>query len=788
MPRPSAWARCSAASADYAIVGGRAGRCAFFSPGAERMLGYRAEEVDRPPRPRAVPPARASWPRGPRSSGSSRPRTRCWSWRGARARRPAHWTYVRKDGSHLPVEVTVSAVRGGAEEFVCVARDITDELRIESYRATRERLARRAGAHDAPRPARRCARSCRSSSRGWAGTSGTCGSPKVMRCAAWRRGTARGSRPAPSSSATPCSPASTRRGARRAGLGDRRRRMARRHPRRGRGPDDLSGPSARAPAATCAPRCRCRVTGADGQAPLGVLQLFARRAAARPSPSSWRCWSRWRPRSARQLERVRTAQELRFARDEAEAADRAKTELVSRISHELRTPLNAILGFAQLLDATTLTAAPARAGGADRVGRPPPGRRDRRPDRPLAHRDRRAARVPRERVRDDGAARGHRPHPAAGRRARARAGGRRPRRPRSSTCCADYQRLRQVLLNLLSNAVKYNRPGGRITLFFEDAGRRAAALRGPRHRRRASRQRDLPLLFQAVRAPGRRARRRAGHRPRPGRLARRSSRPWAGGCSSTARSASGPRSGSSSTAAGARGRAPDDARAPRDAVVAGRRALGGDRPLHRGQPGQRAARAGHRRRAPGPRAADVAERGAAGARAGATAPARPRAAGHEPPRPQRRGRPRRAQGRRGDQRDPGPGPVGRRDARAPPAPDRARRGRLPRQAAGRRRSSSRRCGPCCPTPSAARGRGRWRRSGATAPRSAARAASTPRARASRRRRGALGPLGRLLGALARLVLGQRRGRVDVAERRHVGHERVGRAPRRSAWTARPRRP
>lgn len=50
-------------------------------------------------------------------------------------------------------------------------------------------------------------------------------------------------------------------------------------------------------------------------------------------------------------------QDIKHARDAAEAANRAKSTFLANMSHELRTPLNAILGFAQLLKRQTMLSA-----------------------------------------------------------------------------------------------------------------------------------------------------------------------------------------------------------------------------------------------------------------------------------------------------------------------------------------------------------------------------------------------------------------------------------------------
>jgi PAS domain S-box-containing protein len=154
-------------------------------------------------------------------------------------------------------------------------------------------------------------------------------------------------------------------------------------------------------------------------------------------------------------------EQLKLARFEAERANRAKSEFLSRMSHDLRTPLNAVLGFAQLLDLDSLSGDQRDAvkqilkGGAHlldlinevlEIARIEAGHLSLSPE-PVRVDEALSEAV--ALVRSMAAARAITIDVA----------------PPTHLCVhADRQRLQQVLLNLLSNAVKYDREGGTMTI------------------------------------------------------------------------------------------------------------------------------------------------------------------------------------------------------------------------------------------------------------------------------------------------------------------------------------
>ena len=158
------------------------------------------------------------------------------------------------------------------------------------------------------------------------------------------------------------------------------------------------------------------------------------------------------------------ADELRFERDRAAAADLAKSQFLSRVSHELRTPLNAILGFSQLLEIDEQIT-PRHLGWV----------------RQVLHSGRHLLALMDDILDLSSAQTGQLPMSIEPQ----------PLRPVVEEACAmfdlparqsglrlvdevphgdpltvrvDRKRLKQVLSNLLSNAIKYNRPGGWVRI------------------------------------------------------------------------------------------------------------------------------------------------------------------------------------------------------------------------------------------------------------------------------------------------------------------------------------
>ena len=165
-------------------------------------------------------------------------------------------------------------------------------------------------------------------------------------------------------------------------------------------------------------------------------------------------------------------QDVKVAAQVAEAANRAKSEFLSRMSHELRTPLNAVLGFAQLLrldrqhpltdGQRTKVELIERAGGhllgviSDvlDLSRIDSG------SLPLSIEAVPLMHVLEEAVSMVGAAATDAGVILVP-----------PQVQPGMNVFADRLRLRQILVNLLTNAIKYNRRGGRVMVsVWPDAG------------------------------------------------------------------------------------------------------------------------------------------------------------------------------------------------------------------------------------------------------------------------------------------------------------------------------
>ncbi len=174
-----------------------------------------------------------------------------------------------------------------------------------------------------------------------------------------------------------------------------------------------------------------------------------------------------------QMVKIRT-RELEAEKNRAEAASNAKSEFLSRMSHELRTPMNAVLGFSQLLvtDTEEHLSASQRENVQEILDAGEHLLTLINEVLDLSRIDSGRMEISLEKVNLGEVVQ------ASVKLVQMQASSRAVRIISAvSECddvvvCADFTRLRQVLLNLLSNAVKYNREGGTVTVrcrIVEDA-------------------------------------------------------------------------------------------------------------------------------------------------------------------------------------------------------------------------------------------------------------------------------------------------------------------------------
>jgi PAS domain S-box-containing protein len=171
------------------------------------------------------------------------------------------------------------------------------------------------------------------------------------------------------------------------------------------------------------------------------------------------------------IDHQRAEESIRLAREQAESANRAKNEFLSRMSHELRTPLNAILGFAQLLELDSPNESQSESiSHISRAGQHLLSLINEVLDIARIEAGRMALTPEKLDIPSFLTGVIDLVGPAAARRQITMTNT--TAQCARSSIVADRQRLQQVMLNLLSNAVKYNRQGGQVTVTCAPAGDR----------------------------------------------------------------------------------------------------------------------------------------------------------------------------------------------------------------------------------------------------------------------------------------------------------------------------
>ncbi|MBV8659644.1 MAG: CHASE domain-containing protein [Burkholderiales bacterium] len=298
------------AASEFAIIATDwSGTIKVFNIGAQRMLGYTAEEMVEEQTIATIHLPAECEARGRELSlqlgHDVHGMAALFSQAGRGIPETLEWTYVRKDGSTLPVQVTITAIRGSSSNtigYLCIASDLTQQKKDQHIQSRLLDIL--------------------SNSPDFVGVADMEGRLLFHNTAARRM----------------------------VGLSDdvdlSTLHIKDMHPEwAGRLVIEEGLPTVLREGVW---RAENAVLHRDGhEVPVSQVLMLHRDANGEPEQLS----TIMRDITAQKVRE----KELADAREQAEAASRAKSAFVANMSHEIRTPMNAVLGMAQLLDATPLT-------------------------------------------------------------------------------------------------------------------------------------------------------------------------------------------------------------------------------------------------------------------------------------------------------------------------------------------------------------------------------------------------------------------------------------------------